>query len=238
MGRRRQRARRSSSSSTSRLLRRWSGTGRSSPTRRSSRSRVRNGKAAHFAVRQVDAFEESWGGPCYFQAYEFVENGADLQQMLDEEREQHRRTKSAPTARPRGLGTSRHLGQGLHDRNRGAARIQDRARRSETGECLSDPGSDDRLRLPAQADRHGFLAAGRPAGAVARVPGICRHRQLPLSRAPHARVGAGACLGRLHLRADALRASRWLSSLLERGPGRVCPARAGLCRQSRPRLLG
>ena len=63
-------------------------------------ARVRNGKAAHFAVRQVDAFEESWGGPCYFQAYEFVENGADLQQMLDEEREQHRRTKSAPTRDP------------------------------------------------------------------------------------------------------------------------------------------
>jgi eukaryotic-like serine/threonine-protein kinase len=63
-------------------------------------ARVRNGKAAHFAVGQVDAFEERWGGPCYFQAYEFVENGADLQQMLDEEREHHRRTKSAPTSDP------------------------------------------------------------------------------------------------------------------------------------------
>lgn len=62
--------------------------------------RVRGGKAAHFAVRQVDAFEEAWGGPCYFQVYEFVENGADLQQMLDEEREQHRRTKIAPTGDP------------------------------------------------------------------------------------------------------------------------------------------
>lgn len=59
--------------------------------------RVREGKAAHFAVRQVDAFEEVWGGPCYFQAYEFVENGADLQKMLDEESEQHRLTGSAPT---------------------------------------------------------------------------------------------------------------------------------------------
>ena len=58
------------------------------------------GKAAQFAVRQVDAFEEVWGGPCYFQAYEFVENGADLQQMLDEEREQHRRTKSPATRDP------------------------------------------------------------------------------------------------------------------------------------------
>jgi hypothetical protein len=63
-------------------------------------ARVRDGKAAHFAVRQVDAFEERWGGPCYFQAYEFVENGADLEQMLDTERERHRLTKSAPTRDP------------------------------------------------------------------------------------------------------------------------------------------
>src|SRR5215213_5659211 len=63
-------------------------------------ARVRNGRAAQFAVRQVDAFEEVWGGPCYFQAYEFVENGADLQQMLDEERERHRKTKTAPTTDP------------------------------------------------------------------------------------------------------------------------------------------
>ncbi|HZH11071.1 MAG TPA: protein kinase [Microvirga sp.] len=62
--------------------------------------RVRNGRAAQFAVRQVDAFEEVWGGPCYFQAFEFVENGADLQQMLDEEREQHRRTKAPATNDP------------------------------------------------------------------------------------------------------------------------------------------
>ena len=63
-------------------------------------ARVRNGKAAHLAVRQLDAFEEVWGGPCYFQAYEFVENGADLQQILDAEREQHRLTRSAPTRTP------------------------------------------------------------------------------------------------------------------------------------------
>ena len=61
---------------------------------------MRSGKAAHFAVRQVDAFEEHWGGPCYFQAYEFVENGADLQQVLDKEREQHRLTKVAPARDP------------------------------------------------------------------------------------------------------------------------------------------
>ena len=41
-------------------------------------ARVRGGKAAHYAVRLVDAFEERWGGPCYFQAYEFVEHGSDL----------------------------------------------------------------------------------------------------------------------------------------------------------------
>lgn len=63
-------------------------------------ARVRNGKAAHLAVRQLDAFEEVWGGPCYFQAYEFVENGADLQQILDAEREQHRLTRLAPTRTP------------------------------------------------------------------------------------------------------------------------------------------
>jgi serine/threonine protein kinase len=63
-------------------------------------ARVRNGRAAHFAVKQVDAFEETWGGPCYFQAYEFVENGDDLQKILEEEREQHRRSGVPPTANP------------------------------------------------------------------------------------------------------------------------------------------
>ena len=62
--------------------------------------RVRNGKAVHFAVAQIDAFEERWGGPCYFQAYEFVENGDDLQKILDEERDRHRRTGLPPTADP------------------------------------------------------------------------------------------------------------------------------------------
>jgi eukaryotic-like serine/threonine-protein kinase len=63
-------------------------------------ARVRNGRAAHFAVKQVDAFEETWGGPCYFQAYEFVENGDDLQKILEEEREQHRRSRVSPPANP------------------------------------------------------------------------------------------------------------------------------------------
>ena len=63
-------------------------------------ARVRNGKAAHYAVRLVDAFEEHWGGRCYFQAIEFVEHGSDLQQLLDEEREQHRRTGVSPLGDP------------------------------------------------------------------------------------------------------------------------------------------
>jgi len=63
-------------------------------------SRIRDGRAVHFAVAQVDAFEERWGGPCYFQAYEFVENGDDLQKILDEERERHRRSGLPPTADP------------------------------------------------------------------------------------------------------------------------------------------
>lgn len=63
-------------------------------------SRVRNGKAAHYAVRLIDAFEETWGGRTYFAAYEFVENGRDLDHILEEEREIHRRTKVAPTRDP------------------------------------------------------------------------------------------------------------------------------------------
>jgi len=63
-------------------------------------ARVRNGKAGQYAVRLVDAFEEVWGGPCYFQAYEFVEHGGDLQQMLDAEREAHERTGVSPLRDP------------------------------------------------------------------------------------------------------------------------------------------
>ena len=63
-------------------------------------ARVRNGKAASFAVRLVDAFEEMWGGRTYFQAYEFVEHGGDLQQMLDEERAAHERSGVAPLRDP------------------------------------------------------------------------------------------------------------------------------------------
>ena len=63
-------------------------------------ARVAHGKAANLAVRQLDAFEALWGGPCYFQAFEFVDNGADLQQVLDDERERHRTTGRAPARDP------------------------------------------------------------------------------------------------------------------------------------------
>ena len=62
--------------------------------------RVAAGKAAMYAVQHVDAFEEAWGGATYFQAFEFVEHGGDLQQILDEERERHRTSGVSPTKDP------------------------------------------------------------------------------------------------------------------------------------------
>ena len=62
--------------------------------------RVRDGKAARYAVRLVDAFEEIWGGRTYFAAFELVENARDLEHMLEEERDIHRRTKVPPTRDP------------------------------------------------------------------------------------------------------------------------------------------
>jgi serine/threonine protein kinase len=62
--------------------------------------RVREADSGHFAVRQLDAFEEAWGGRCYFQAFEFVENGADLQPILDAERAEHHRTGRSPARDP------------------------------------------------------------------------------------------------------------------------------------------
>ncbi|MDF1501711.1 protein kinase [Roseisolibacter sp. H3M3-2] len=63
-------------------------------------ARVRGGKAAGYAVRLVDAFEETWGGRTYFQAYEFVEHGGDLQQLFDEERAAHERDGRSPLLEP------------------------------------------------------------------------------------------------------------------------------------------
>ena len=62
--------------------------------------RVREGKAARYAVRLVDAFEETWGGRTYFAAFELVANARDLEHMLEEEREIHRRTKLPPPRDP------------------------------------------------------------------------------------------------------------------------------------------
>ena len=63
-------------------------------------SRIRKGKAAHYAVRLIHAFEEIWGGPTYFAVYEYVADGRTLDHILEEEREIHRRTKVAPTQDP------------------------------------------------------------------------------------------------------------------------------------------
>ena len=114
-------------------------------------ARVRNGKAAHFAVGQVDAFEETWGGPCYFQAYEFVENGDDLQKILDEEREHHRKTRLPPTTDPFRLGTSCHLGESFHVGHRSIASIQNCPCRSQARQCLSDQGPVDHSRISTKA---------------------------------------------------------------------------------------
>ena len=63
-------------------------------------ARVRSGKAANYAVRLVDAFEERWGGPTYFQAYEFVDQGGDLQKLFEEERAAHERDGRSPLLNP------------------------------------------------------------------------------------------------------------------------------------------
>jgi serine/threonine protein kinase len=62
--------------------------------------RVDAGKAARYAIRLVDAFEETWGGRTYFAAYEFVSDGRGLDHVLEEEQEIHRRTRVAPTSDP------------------------------------------------------------------------------------------------------------------------------------------
>ena len=63
-------------------------------------NRIRDGKGRTYAVRLIDAFEETWGGRTYFAAYEFVADGRDLDTVLEEEREVHRRTRVAPTSDP------------------------------------------------------------------------------------------------------------------------------------------
>ena len=101
-------------------------------------ARVRNGKAGHFAVRQLEAFEAAWGGRCYFQTYEFVENGADLQQMLDAERRAPPADQIRACPQPDRLGTSCDLGQSAGCSGGGPALGACGACRPQAGQCLPD----------------------------------------------------------------------------------------------------
>jgi eukaryotic-like serine/threonine-protein kinase len=49
--------------------------------------RIAESPARNYCVRAVDAFEAVWGGRNYFQAIEFVENGADLGGIFEQEAE-------------------------------------------------------------------------------------------------------------------------------------------------------
>ncbi|HEX2201870.1 MAG TPA: protein kinase [Longimicrobium sp.] len=47
--------------------------------------RIAESPARNYCVRALDAFEAVWGGRTYFQAFEFVENGADLGGIFEQE---------------------------------------------------------------------------------------------------------------------------------------------------------
>src|ERR1044072_7020939 len=47
--------------------------------------RIAESPARNYCVRAVDAFEAVWGGRTYFQVFEFVENGADLGGIFENE---------------------------------------------------------------------------------------------------------------------------------------------------------
>ena len=49
--------------------------------------RIAETPARNYCVRAIDAFEAVWGGRNYFQAFEFVENGADLGGIFEKEAE-------------------------------------------------------------------------------------------------------------------------------------------------------
>jgi eukaryotic-like serine/threonine-protein kinase len=49
--------------------------------------RIAESPARNYCVRAIDAFEAVWGGRNYFQAFEFVENGADLGGIFEKEAE-------------------------------------------------------------------------------------------------------------------------------------------------------
>ncbi len=46
------------------------------------KARIEANRVKHFCGRIVDFFEEKWGTPCYFQVFEFVESGHDLETTL------------------------------------------------------------------------------------------------------------------------------------------------------------
>jgi hypothetical protein len=47
--------------------------------------RIADSPARNYCVRAIDAFEAVWGGRNYFQVFEFVENGADLGGIFEQE---------------------------------------------------------------------------------------------------------------------------------------------------------
>ena len=195
-------------------------------------ARVRNGRAAQFAVRQVDAFEEVWGGPCYFQAFEFVENGADLQQMLDEEREWHRRTKSPATRDP--AVWARHVTwakvfmtgmAALHE-----SKIVHADLKPANAYLIQDPTISSGYQIKLIDMDFSLLADRRaPWHGHQGYVGTDNYRS-----PEHMARGSvpGACLRCLYLWANALRTSRGLSSLLDRRSGRVRKARTEPCSQA------
>ena len=164
--------------------------------------RVRDGKASRYAVRLVDAFEETWGGRTYFAAFDLVVNARDLEQMLEEEREVHRRTKAAPTRDP--AVWARHVTwakvfmagiAALHE-----SKIVHADLKPANALLIKDPSLSAGYELKL-IDME-FLAARRPQGTVARVSGLHRHGQLPLAGAPDARRHSEPSLGHLHVGLD------------------------------------
>ena len=49
--------------------------------------RIESSAAKRFCYRMVEFFEAVWGHDCYFQVFEFVEEGHDLEQILEKIRE-------------------------------------------------------------------------------------------------------------------------------------------------------
>jgi hypothetical protein len=63
--------------------------------------RIAESPARNYCVRAIDAFEAVWGGRNYFQAFEFVENGADLGGIFDNEAAANGGRAPAPPFEPR-----------------------------------------------------------------------------------------------------------------------------------------